>query len=183
MDPLCQSSIEYRSDRPAPPRQYAPIKRSTGVLVLAAALALTAAGIPAQTRPKLADYFTEMPVTALDASYAAHTNMRSFDEDLNGDGNQDLIVLGWEHPAFGFTTWEPQPGRVFLGDGNGHFARAPAALFPVGTLQTIGCSPQFADFNADNHKDMFLAKTGHHDGGVHRPRFKSGHRAGGVHRL
>ena len=37
---------------------------------------------------------------------------------------------------------------------------ASATLFPVDTLQTIGCYPQFADFNADNRKDMFLACGG-----------------------
>ena len=130
------------------------------MLALALALALTASSLPAQARPKLAEYFTELPVASLDARYVGGWMVRSATEDLDGDGHQDLLILGWEHPASGSTEWAPRPGRVFLGDGNGRFAAAPAALFPVDTLQTIGCYPQFADFNADNRKDMFLACGG-----------------------
>ena len=55
----------------------------------------------------------------------------------------------------------PQPGRVFLGDGDGRFSPAPANLFPVDTLLTV--HPRkvlFADFNADGRADMFISSDG-----------------------
>ena len=55
----------------------------------------------------------------------------------------------------------PQPGRVFLGDGDGGFRRAPADLFPVDTLNTVlPRKAPFGDLNGDGRPDMFLAVTG-----------------------
>ncbi len=161
MDQPSQSSTESRRELPARRRLSAAMKRSSGAfLLLAAAVALTAPRSPAQTRPALADYFTEIPRTVLDARFVGGPRVATGFEDLDGDGNQDLVVLSWDHPAFRTALSDPRPGRVFLGDGNGHFAAAPAALFPVDTLQTTDCLPAFADFNADGRNDMFLACGG-----------------------
>ncbi len=56
----------------------------------------------------------------------------------------------------------PQPGRIFLGDGDGGFGRPPADLFPVDTLNTVNpsCCPQFGDLNGDGLPDMFLPMGG-----------------------
>ena len=131
-----------------------------GLLVLASALLVTAPRVPAQTRPRLADYFTTIPLTVLDAGYAPQGTF-PVTADINGDGHQDLIVLGAWYPLGGATCCTPQPGRVFLGDGDGHFSPAPANLFPVDTLLTV--HPRkvlFADFNADGRADMFISSHG-----------------------
>jgi hypothetical protein len=104
-----------------------------------------------------------MPLATLDSTYAPLRTASTVPatEDLNGDGYQDLIILGADYPSAGVTTWAPQPGRVFLGDGDGHFAPAPAELFPVETLQTV--NPRkvlFADFNADGRPDLFISCHG-----------------------
>ena len=55
----------------------------------------------------------------------------------------------------------PQPGRVFLGDGDGDggLRRAPAELFPVDTLNTVGPRKVvFGDLNVDGVPDMFIAE-------------------------
>jgi hypothetical protein len=132
------------------------------VLVLAAACVLTVQRVPAQSRPKLTDYFTAIPETMVDASYLAQIAPSVLGvQDLDGDGNQDLVVLGFvatDKPCCG----TPQPGRVLLGDGNGHFAIAPTSLFPVDTLKNIFPSTVlFADFNADGRPDMFIGNSGY----------------------
>ena len=72
-----------------------------------------------------------------------------------------LIVLGAWHPGEGRTCCTPQPGRVFLGDGDGHFLPAPAHLFPVDTLLTVHPGKVlFADFNADGGQDLFISSQG-----------------------
>lgn len=116
----------------------------------------------AQTRARLADYFTEMPVTVLDAAWQPrYMSGETTTADLDGDGFQDLIVLGAAYPLNGDTEPVPQPGRVFLGDGNGHFSPAPAALFPVDTLLTVHpLITQFEDFNGDGRSDTFITTQG-----------------------
>jgi hypothetical protein len=136
--------------------------RPTSLFVLASTLALTA-WVAAQqpARPKLADYFTEIPATLIDPGYTPRSTFSTVNEDLNGDGHQDLVVLGAQFPSPGDTAYTPQPGRVYLGDGNGHFAPAPTDLFPVDTLMTV--HPRqvlFADFNADGRADMFISSHG-----------------------
>jgi hypothetical protein len=94
--------------------------------VLASALLLTAVGGTAQTRPALADYFTEIPPTVIDPSYVPRGLRSTENIDLNGDGYQDLVLLGID-PSGG-TCCTQQPGRVFLGDGDGRFTPALLTL-------------------------------------------------------
>jgi hypothetical protein len=103
--------------------------------------------------------YTERPFTRLDATY--QTPYLWFEAtDLNGDGNVDLLVLGADYPI-GKTTYAPQPGRLFLGDGKGGFALAPANLFPVNELFTVHVRKVlFEDFNGDGRKDVFVADHG-----------------------
>ncbi len=68
--------------------------------MLASALLLTAPRVPAQTTPRLADYFTTIPLTLLDAGYVPQ-NIFPVTADINGDGYQDLIVLGASYPDGG----------------------------------------------------------------------------------
>jgi hypothetical protein len=144
-------------------------KFRASLLVLASTVVLTTAwGTAQQARPKLADYFTGLPQT-FDPGYTPLT-ISSFPvtADLNGDGNEDLVVLGANYPSAAQKAGDtagvvnvPQPGRVYLGDGNGHFSAAPTNLFPVDTLMTV--HPRkvlFADFNGDGRKDMFISSHG-----------------------
>jgi len=148
---------------PASMKRYA-----AALLVILSAVALMAPGIPAQTRPKLADYFTPIPQTVLDARYSPlRLSQDTWNEDLDGDGNQDVVVLGFNYPFSGvYDVTEPnfdvpQPGRVFLGDGNGRFTAAPTNLFPIDTLQMVFPKKVlFADFNADGRPDMFISTIG-----------------------
>ena len=132
------------------------------LLVLVSALAMATVWVAAQQtpRPMLANYFTEFASTLPSAGYAPLAINETVTEDLDGDGNQDLVVLGANYPG-GTVVNVPQPGRVFLGDGNGRFTAAPTDLFPVDTLMTVHPSNVlFADFNADGRPDMFLSTNG-----------------------
>jgi hypothetical protein len=103
----------------------------------------------------------------LDPTYlvAAATSQSALPEfgDLNGDGHLDLLALGTDAPFAG-SAMPPnpaRPGRVFLGDGRGGFAPAPASLFPVDDLLTV--APRkvlWADFNGDGRSDVFVADHG-----------------------
>lgn len=131
------------------------------LLAITSALVLTTEWVLAQTGPKLAGYFTEIPSTVI-PGYGPVAGVKFTAEDLNGDGRQDLVVLGFDFPNSTKPPCcgVPQPGRVLLGDGDGGFAPAPAGLFPVDTLRTLLCSPTFADFNRDGRADMFVACEG-----------------------
>ena len=122
-------------------------------------VAVTSADAAAQV---LAPYYTPLPVDVIDPSYRPHANI-SEAADLDGDGNEDLVLLGFTFPTSDVTAanYRPQPGRVFLGDGDGGFRRAPAELFPVDTLNTV--TPRkapFGDLNGDGLPDMFIAGHG-----------------------
>ena len=102
------------------------------------------------------------PVLNLDATYRAPFIFPALG-DVNGDGRADLLVLGQQYPAPGVdgTNWKTQPGRLFLGDGQGGFSLAPAALFPVDGLRTVHAREVlFADFNGDGRNDVFIADHG-----------------------
>lgn len=69
--------------------------------------------------------------------------------------------MGFTHPTSDVTAanYRPHPGRVFLGDGG--FRRAPAELFPVAMLNTVGPrKAPFGDLNGDGLPDMFIAGHG-----------------------
>jgi hypothetical protein len=131
------------------------------LLLVAIALMWTATRAPAQAGPKLAAYFTELRATAIDPGFASTSFFRGADTaDLNGDGNQDLVALGFNVPG-GAVINTPQPGRVLLGDGDGHFTLASPDQFPVDSMLTV--HPRkviFADFNADQRPDMFVSTHG-----------------------
>ena len=112
--------------------------------------------------PSLEPYYTMLPRDVIDPGYRPHGH-NSASTDLDGDGNEDLVLLGYTYPTSDVTAanYRPQPGRVFLGDGDGGFRRAPAELFPVDTLNTV--SPRkapFGDLNGDGLPDMFIAGHG-----------------------
>jgi hypothetical protein len=136
--------------------------RRAQVFVASSVLMLMAAGLPAQSTPNLTDYFTAIPETVVDARYAPLNITPSVlgIHDLNGDGHQDLVVLGANLVSSACCV--PQPSRVLLGDGNGRFTVAPASLFPVDTLNIVQASRVvFADFNADGQPDMFVGNGGY----------------------
>ena len=111
--------------------------------------------------PSLSDYFTVIPAQTIASNYAPRFITPPFTADLNGDGNDDLVVLGLNYAFTGEPVNVPQPGRVFLGDGNGNFTAAPSDLFPVATLNTV--TPRkvlFGDFNGDGRLDMYVASHG-----------------------
>jgi hypothetical protein len=111
--------------------------------------------------PSLSEFFTTMSSQTIASSYTARYISAPFTADLSGDGNDDLVVLGLSYPSSGDPMNVPQPGRIFLGDGNGNFAAAPSDLFPVTTLNTVHPrSVLFADFNGDRRFDMFVASHG-----------------------
>ena len=112
--------------------------------------------------PSLEPYYAMLPIDVIDPSYRPHYHI-SAPADLDGDGNEDLVLLGDTFPTSDVTAanYRPQPGRVFLGDGDGGFRRAPAELFPVDTLNTV--TPRkalFGDLNGDGRPDMFIAAHG-----------------------
>ncbi|MBI5277341.1 MAG: VCBS repeat-containing protein [Burkholderiales bacterium] len=79
--------------------------------------------------------------------------------DFNGDGHEDLLVLGAFYPGPD-TQYTGQPGVLLPGDGEG-FASAPASMFPWQTLQTV--HPRkvlIEDFNGDDKPDVFVASHG-----------------------
>ena len=110
--------------------------------------------------PSLEPYYTMLPLDVIDPSYQPDFHL-STSTDLDGDGNEDLVLLGYTYQGTA-ENHRPQPGRIFLGDGDGGFRRAPAELFPVDTLNTVNpsCCPQFGDLNGDGLPDMFLPMGG-----------------------
>ena len=144
-------------------RPYPPVR-----VVLALGLVAMAVGFDSPGKsvsaagPALAGHYKVFTSSVIDSTYLPTWVSNIYgNEDLDGDGNQDLLILGGELVLPGRTTWEPQPGRILLGDGNGGFRLMPPDRFPVATLNTILARKiLFADFNADARPDIFLATTG-----------------------
>jgi hypothetical protein len=127
--------------------------------VLAASLALTTPDLPAQGR-NISTYYTAMTATQIAGDYDATSFYGPEIADLNADGHQDFVLLGANFPG-GSVINVPQPGRVFLGDGQFHFTPAPADQFPVDTMFTVHPRKvMFNDFNNDGRPDMFVSDTG-----------------------
>jgi hypothetical protein len=116
----------------------------------------------AQTAPKLADYYTLTPPKVIDPNYSPlWIDGPLFTADLDGDGNEDLVVLGVDYACCGAPTNVPQPGRVFFGDGDGNFTAPAPGVFPVDSFRMV--DPRkvvFGDANGDGRLDMFIACHG-----------------------
>ncbi len=116
--------------------------------------------LPSYASLELSKYYSEVPTTLLDSTYEAVGSSLTT-HDLNGDGHEDLIILGEDYPHDGQTNYAPQPGRVLLGDGNGNFQIASSDLFPVDGLMTVAPRKvMFGDLNGDGRQDMFIASHG-----------------------
>ena len=96
--------------------------------VLAAAVKKLREAVEALESPSLEPYYTLLPLVIIDPSYRPHRHT-SASADLDGDGNEDLVLLGYTYRGTA-TNHLPQPGRVFLGDGDGGFRRAPDEFVP-----------------------------------------------------
>jgi hypothetical protein len=110
--------------------------------------------------PSLSAYFHLTGPTVADPSLTSKDFFTFRAPDLNGDGKEDLLVLGAFYPG-GPTNYSPQVGRVLFGDGNGGFRVATASEFPINALATV--HPRkvvYADFNGDGRTDFFVADHG-----------------------
>jgi VCBS repeat protein len=129
---------------------------------LAIAFLTVVVATSAQTGLKLAGYYSLMPPKVIDPDYApAWIDGPRFTADLNGDDNEDLVVLGVDYACCGNTAIVPQPGRVFFGDGDGNFTAPAPGVFPVDSFKMV--DPRkvvFGDLNGDGRLDMFIACHG-----------------------
>jgi len=65
--------------------------------------------------------------------------------DVNGDGNRDLLITGYDNSSSGFSA------TLYLGDGEGGFSEAEANLTGVGNS-----SSSVADVDGDEKKDLLI---------------------------
>src|SRR5512144_449328 len=108
----------------------------------------------------LSNYYSLLGIKKLDGTYTTKFVFSPVTADLNGDGNEDLIVLGACYPS-GSDGPVPQPGRVFFGDGKGGFTPAPSNVFPAASLLTV--HPRkvlIGDLNGDARPDIFISSHG-----------------------
>ena len=117
------------------------------------------AAAPPPPSPK--SHYAYIPLNVVDPSYTPQSFFPA-SVDLDGDGNQDLIILGADYPWVSrLSSYSAQPGRVLLGDGDGGFTVAPSELFPFDTLNTVHPrNVPFGDLNGDGRLDMFVAAHG-----------------------
>ena len=119
-----------------------------------------ATGALSARSPLLESYYAYIPLNVVDPSYPPQPFF-SASADLDGDGNEDLIILGADYPDGQSSSYSAQPGRVLLGDGDGGFTVAPSELYPVDTLNTVHPrNVPFGDLNGDGRLDMFVADHG-----------------------
>lgn len=119
-----------------------------------------AVGVLSARSPSLASYYAYIPLDVVDPSYPPQPFFPA-SADLDGDGNEDLIILGVDYPDGQSSSYSAQPGRVLLGDGDGGFTVAPSALYLVDTLNTVHPrNVPFGDLNGDGRLDMFVADHG-----------------------
>jgi Ca2+-binding RTX toxin-like protein len=110
---------------------------------------------------RLSSYFSPFGPTLVDPTYAAQFVFNPVTADLNGDGHQDLMVLGASYPLDGISVPTPQPGRVFFGDGAGGFSLVPEIVFPSAALGNVHTREVlFSDLNSDGRLDVFIANHG-----------------------
>jgi hypothetical protein len=110
---------------------------------------------------RLSSYFLSFGPRVIDPGYNAPFLFNPVTADLNGDGNQDLIVLGASYPFNGITSPTPQPGRIFFGDGSGGFTLVPESVFPIASLTTVHAREVvISDLNGDQRPDIFIANHG-----------------------
>ncbi len=89
---------------------------------------------------------------------------RSFDGDffdVDGDGDLDVVTSNSE-VRMSEGQIVDAPYRVYLNDGQGVFREATAEVFPPGTIGT-GFDAEFADFDGDGLRDLYLASRGSTD--------------------
>ena len=148
--------------RPRP--NYTDAAVTAGVSVVKAAHVTElreAVEVVASPSPSLDSFYAHIPLNVVDPSYPPESAAFPASADLDGDGNEDLIILGADYPGDGASSYRPRPGRVYLGDGDGGFTRAPSELFPTDTLNTVHPrNVRFGDLNGDGRLDMFVAAHG-----------------------
>ena len=147
-------------DRPRP--NYTDGRITAGDAIKAAHITelREAIDVVAASSPLMDPFYEYFPLDVIDRSYRpAHID--AFTGDLDGDGNEDLIILGADYPDGGSSSYRAQPGRIYLGDGDGDFMRAPSAALPIETLNTVHPREvRFDDLNGDGRPDMFVASHG-----------------------
>jgi hypothetical protein len=128
------------------------LRRKTGVVSMAIALAVTSASLLClYGRAKRSGDAKEFKLGELRGfeivplETVSETSSNASIGDLNGDGNLDIVLVKGRH-------WQ-LTSRIFLGDGKGHFT--PGQLLP--SKATKSYSGSLADMTKSGHLDMVLS--------------------------